>query len=553
MADDNRSYKLNLDKLKGHQIELVDATETVTVNSAKTAKSGKSQRSSATKQTLKLKGKSNLDKLGENKTNKNVPERPKEWDKEINNSAIIQDLDFVGNDETKQQVANLIDKKEEIQAKVKESNIRNERGYREKDYNEREIRSRNERKSPGSADLPTLIDLPSVPGLPKMREREHFSLPEKERERERDLSSINEKGIGSFSKEISDINRRLEFISDTKDPDVRSNSSSKVMNFSPSFPKKDPIDSYSRVEIGGNSPEPRKQLSGRELHMEMTKELLKIERLKRRGYQPSRTYSIIDNYDDIKSERIRLEEIAGLESSIQFQKNGMLFVSSFIEMANGQYNNLFDLTLNGWSDSLNDNIDNFEPIFEELHEKYKDSVQLAPELKLIVAFVGSAVSYHFSQQLLKKAESSIPGFGAVMATNPGLKKQYTDTAAKMFAQNMIANDKKENDVSGGGGGAGDLLGGLLGGGSGGMGGMLSGLMGGGSTPAPVVSGVVSGGKTNNVQLKEPPDLDELLGDVGLSKLSEASLRVDDDLTSHVTGPGLRNIQTGSSRRTVKKR
>lgn len=523
MADDNKSYKLNLDKAKGQQVELLDQTENATYNSNKSGKSG------GTRQTLKIKNKK-LDEIKSNAKPKNVIERPANWDDDINNTAVLQDLDLVCNEEAKHQVAQLMDKGA--------SKSSREIFTRQGETNKKIL----QQQSHLQQDEPSMIDLPAVSA-------EIYKVP---------VVKVSEKGLGSVSKAINDINRRLEFIPENHDPEVRSTNSSKVMQFTPSFPKKDPIDSYSRVEFG-NSPvgshdfgtpkgeSNRRQMSSRELHLELTKELLKIERLKRRGYQPSRNFTILDKYDEIKSERVRLEEISSLDSSIQFQKNGLLFVSSFIEMANSQYNNVFDLSLNGWSDSINDNIDTFEPIFEKLHDKYKDSVQLAPELQLIVAFVGSAVSYHFSQQLLKKAESSIPGFGAVMGNNPALKKMYTDTAANMFAQNMIGKDGGKGNQPKGGGGGGDLLAGLLGGGGGG-GGMLSGLFG-GSAPAPVVSAT----KANGVQLQEPKGLDELLGDINLSRLSEASLRVDDDLTSHITGPGPRNVQTGSSKRTVKRR
>ena len=109
-----------------------------------------------------------------------------------------------------------------------------------------------------------------------------------------------------------------------------------------------------------------------------------------------------------------------------------------------------------------------------------------------------------------------------------------------------------NNGGGAGGMGGDLLSGLFGGGGGGVSGMLGGLFGNSApVPKPVnkgngnMNGNANG--NNTVRLKEPHDLDELLGDIG--KLSEASLRVDDDLTSHVTGTtGLRNIQTGSTKR-----
>lgn len=509
MADDNKSYRLNLDKGKGHQIELLDRTETMTIDSTK------SKKSTGTRQTIKLKNRSDDKDANKNK-NKSVKDkhealaRPKEWDQEINRSEMLRDIDLVGNEETKQHVAVILEKQEDRKNKA-------------------------QTQTPPPSEEETVFDLapppktkpvPSViPGLASAS------------------ADAGAKGIGSISREINAINRKLDSIPEEIDVDVRTESSTKMMNFAPSLPKKQPIDNYSRVDLTGGvdaTLTPKRQLYGRELHAAITSELLKIERLKKRGYQPSRMFTIVDKLEHVQAERARLEEIASLESSVQMQKNGLRFASSILEMANTHYNNLFDLNLNGWSDSLNDNIDSYEPVFEELHEKYKDSVQMAPELKLIMMFIGSAVSFHFTQQVLKKAEKEIPGIGMMMERNPRLKKEVTNTAAKMFAQNMT-----QKNGNSGGGGASDLLGGLFGGG----GNVLSGLFGGNSQPAPVVVGT----RANNVQLREPDDLDNLLGnDFNQGMLSEATVRIDDDLTSHITGSGPKNVQFGNTKRTVKR-
>ena len=49
-------------------------------------------------------------------------------------------------------------------------------------------------------------------------------------------------------------------------------------------------------------------------------------------------------------------------------------------MVNNYYNPC-DLQLNGWSDTLHDNMDSFEPIFEELYEKYKEQGTTCSKLK----------------------------------------------------------------------------------------------------------------------------------------------------------------------------
>jgi hypothetical protein len=566
---ENKSTRLNLDAKKGNQIELIDGTEVKTVNSnntKKTLKIGKKLNGSE-KQTLNEKGEDNvkIENYNQNDRNDNSSKnRKQKQPSNVNPTDMFADLELIANEETKNRVAELIEQSPAVRDQDREErkNSDSQRQKKERQERERQERERQERERQEQERQEQ-----------ELQERERQERERQERERKRETSSKVSKAsktsnrisdhhsVGSIpelpppptnfpsserpldvkrqEREIDAINHRLNNIREENDPDVRSNTSSRIMNFSPAFSlkQKKNQDAYSHAE----PTETKRKMTTKELHLEKTKELMKIERLKRRGYQPSRHFSIIDNYEDITAERTRLEETSNLESSIQFQKNGMMFFSSFLEMANNQYNNLFDLNLNGWSDSLHDNIDNFEPVFEELYEKYKDSVQLAPEIKLVVMFFGSAVSYHFSQQLLKKAESSIPGFREVMGNNPGLKKAYTDTAAQMFARNMAGSSGSGS--GGGGGGGGPDLGGVLG--------MFSGILGGGDEPkGPTVTR--SKPTANNVQLKEPAGFDDLLKDVGLSRLTETSLNIGDDLTSYVSNNQLKNVHMSSSKRSVKK-
>tara|TARA_Y100001970_G_C13548414_1_gene515642 strand:- start:24 stop:551 length:528 start_codon:yes stop_codon:yes gene_type:complete len=91
----------------------------------------------------------------------------------------------------------------------------------------------------------------------------------------------------------------------------------------------------------------------------------------------------------------------------------------------------FDLKLNDWSENVHENIGDYDDIFEELYEKYKESAQMAPELRLMFTLAGSAFMYHLSNSMFK---SSLPNMNDVMKQNPDLMKQFTEATMSSMGQ-----------------------------------------------------------------------------------------------------------------------
>ena len=79
-------------------------------------------------------------------------------------------------------------------------------------------------------------------------------------------------------------------------------------------------------------------------------------------------------FEMIKSEKEK--------KSIKFQSKMLMAFISGIEFLNGKFDPL-DIKLDGWSESVSENIDEYDEIFGELHEKYGSKAKMAPELKLL--------------------------------------------------------------------------------------------------------------------------------------------------------------------------
>ena len=96
-------------------------------------------------------------------------------------------------------------------------------------------------------------------------------------------------------------------------------------------------------------------------------------------------------------------------------------------------NNKFDpfsIKLDGWSESVNDSITDFDEVFEQLYEKYGGGGEMAPELKLVMMLGGSAFMFHLSNTMFK---SNIPNMGDIMQQNPDLMKQFAKAAVGSMA------------------------------------------------------------------------------------------------------------------------
>jgi hypothetical protein len=128
-------------------------------------------------------------------------------------------------------------------------------------------------------------------------------------------------------------------------------------------------------------------------------------------------------------------------NSVKFQGKMLMACIMGIEFLNNKFDP-FDLKLDGWSDQINENIDDYDEIFGELHEKYKSKAKMAPELKLLFQLGGSAIMLHMTNTMFK---SAMPGMDDIMRQNPELMQQFTQAAVSSMSQS-------QNRGNGGGGG-----------------------------------------------------------------------------------------------------
>lgn len=223
--------------------------------------------------------------------------------------------------------------------------------------------------------------------------------------------------------------------------------------------------------------------------------LYQFDRLEKKGYRLPRKFTMASSLDEMKQEFERIKRDKEIDTSVSFQRKTMITVVSGIELLN----NYFDpvgAKLDGWSESINENIDDYDDIFEELHDKYKGKAKMAPELRLLMMLGGSAFMFHMTNTMFK---TQMPGIDQVLKQNPELAKQFAAATANTMQQNSSSPL-----MSGLGGMFSSMFGG--GGNQPGGGGMFSGLFGGGnntSAPPPPP-------QSTRPKMKGPSGMDDIL-------------------------------------------
>jgi len=104
----------------------------------------------------------------------------------------------------------------------------------------------------------------------------------------------------------------------------------------------------------------------------------------------------------------------------------------------------FELKLDGWSESVHENIDDYNDVFGELYEKYKTSTKVPPEIKLMMMVGGSAAMVHLTNTMFK---SSLPGMEEMMKQNPDMMKQFAQAAMNQMGQSVPAGMFGQNQGS----------------------------------------------------------------------------------------------------------
>ena len=166
------------------------------------------------------------------------------------------------------------------------------------------------------------------------------------------------------------------------------------------------------------------QMSVEDENREKNSYLTRMMRLSSKGMGGQRM-TMANSLDEIKAEYGRVVDSRNLEASLKFQRNMLMTFATGAEFLNNRFNP-FDVNLEGWSESVHENAEDYDEIFEELYDKYKDAGKMPPEVRLVMTLGASAAMFHVTNTYFK---SKMPGMDDILRNNPDLMKQFATAAA----------------------------------------------------------------------------------------------------------------------------
>ena len=136
---------------------------------------------------------------------------------------------------------------------------------------------------------------------------------------------------------------------------------------------------------------PNKQLKRR---LEIIRDLGELAR--DRGITLTQVYNLNSNYHMMKYEYNLYKDIVDKNEFINYATTGLQLCVGGIESLNKDYNKIFNLRLDGWSDSIASDMDNFRSIFGDFYKKWnKPGKNTSPEMRLVMALAFGGINYHF--------------------------------------------------------------------------------------------------------------------------------------------------------------
>lgn len=185
--------------------------------------------------------------------------------------------------------------------------------------------------------------------------------------------------------------------------------------------------------------------------------LYQLDRLRSKGIKVPYDFNMNSNLNEMRSSYERLKREREIDASVRFQRKMLMGFVTGTEFLNNRYNP-FSIELDGWSEQIHESVDDYDDIFEELHDKYKLSgSNMAPELRLLISLGGSAFMFHLTKKMFSNSE--LPKVEEVLNNNPELMKKFQEASAMEYMKGKTNTNSRptpmpsrnnNNNLGGGG-------------------------------------------------------------------------------------------------------
>jgi hypothetical protein len=149
--------------------------------------------------------------------------------------------------------------------------------------------------------------------------------------------------------------------------------------------------------------------------------------------------NVYSNIDDLRTEVKRITYSIDVDKSIKFSRRMLIACVTGLEFLNKKYNP-FEIQLEGWSENVMENVDDYDEVFEELYVKYRTKMHVAPEIKLVMMLGGSAMMFHLTNSMFK---SVMPNMNDILKQNPGLVQNMVDAVKNTTPRGAMESPSSE--------------------------------------------------------------------------------------------------------------
>jgi hypothetical protein len=180
--------------------------------------------------------------------------------------------------------------------------------------------------------------------------------------------------------------------------------------------------------------------------------LIKIQALEKKGFEFTKKFTMTSDYSEMEFEYTKVKRFIESQGAIRFSRRCLMACVTGVEFLNKKFDP-FSVKLEGWSENVMENIDDYDNIFEKLYEKYSGKAEIAPEIELLLTLGGSAFMFHLTNSLLKtptfegmtKIGENIPNKGNFMSGMMGAMSQGMKEMANQkspFPEVYIPNNQQ---------------------------------------------------------------------------------------------------------------
>ena len=191
------------------------------------------------------------------------------------------------------------------------------------------------------------------------------------------------------------------------------------------------------------------RMSERELKRKKRMMIKKMEEWYEKGYTKTNHGFTVDSaYEEVEDEYESAMEDKRRKESIKMYGWWFQTMIHSVEYANSVFDP-FDVNLDGWGEQVSEDIESYEDIFSELHQKWRGG-KMAPEVALLLKVAFSGAMINFTN---KSLSASTPQVNDILRSNPDLMKSFTKTMTQTMSNQhpafKFANDllNKEPEIN----------------------------------------------------------------------------------------------------------